>query len=124
MAVDDVIIVFRAIDISLQRIRFYQRQMPRIKIEHAKWKYGQGQILLIDLVSEATCTTLADVLTTHPLTVSWGVWISISTKWDHRGLTVPPYVCDFMRTVGGTLDFSFVSCGCRNMEKIGKEFLK
>jgi hypothetical protein len=62
-----------------------------------------------DITSEEICTTIADVLKTHPLSVPFAVCISIITEWDHDGLTVPPYVCDFMRSIGGTLDFHFIS---------------
>jgi|GEM_PF-2755520 hypothetical protein len=107
----EVSIHFRIIGISLQRIRFYQKLMPQIVFEHQKWKHGRGQIVLIELRTKEVCQTLGEVFDSHPLTVPFGICVSMTTEYDHDGLTIPPYVCELLRKIGGTLDFFFTCIG-------------
>ncbi len=39
----------------------------------------------------------------------FGVWVSLTTCYDHSGLTFPDHVVSFIRSVGGQLDISIIT---------------
>ena len=39
---------------------------------------------------------------------NYGVWVSLTTYYDHSGLSFPNHVVDFIRIVGGQVDVSTI----------------
>jgi len=62
---------------------------------------------MIELRNASVCEVVKKALASLSFKVQFGIWISLVTESDSDGLTLKPFLCEFWRSVGGGLDFSF-----------------
>jgi hypothetical protein len=68
-----------------------------------------GYVVTLDLdksIDPGTIKKLNDRLDIDE--TKFGVWISLTTYYDHSGLSFPKHVVDFIKTVGGQVDVSTI----------------
>jgi hypothetical protein len=68
-----------------------------------------GYVVIIDLDKSITPGTIKKI--NERLDIDerkFGVWVSLTTYYDHSGLSFPDYVVDFIKIVGGQVDVSTI----------------
>ena len=68
-----------------------------------------GYVAMIDLdisVDPLTIKELNDRLNIDEK--KFGIWVSLTTSYDHSGLSFPDYIISFIKTVGGQVDVSTI----------------
>ena len=77
-----------------------------LKSNHSK---TNGYVVIIDLdksINPATIKKINERLDIDE--TKFGVWVSLTTNYDHSGLSFPDYVVDFIKIVGGQIDVSTI----------------
>ena len=117
----EISICFRVLDVPDMIVNKFQTDLQDLPITHSKWAYGPEldtkhhvcpdgpiSIMQIEISDKLNCLKLQKYLEKQAMQLSFGIWVSLVTDSDSDGLSIPTYVVDFLRSVGGTLDFSFV----------------
>jgi len=98
---------FRVIGLLPEQIRFMRDAMSNIPIEDRQRKGRNDYVVSIELSSSDICAALRQNLMDNPLKVPFGIYVSLVTERDSDGLSIPQYICNFWKEIGGSLDFSF-----------------
>jgi hypothetical protein len=75
--------------------------------EARKRKSKNDFVLSIKLSTPVVCEAIQYALLQCPLETPYGTYISLVTESDSDGVHLEPFICEFMRKVGGDVDFSF-----------------
>ena len=68
-----------------------------------------GYVVVVDLDKSINPATVKKINERLDIEESkFGVWVSLTTYYDHSGLSFPGYVVDFIRIVGGQVDVSTI----------------
>ena len=68
-----------------------------------------GYVVIIDLDKSINPATIKKINERLDIDEGkFGVWVSLTTYYDHSGLSFPDYVVDFIKIVGGQVDVSTI----------------
>lgn len=104
---EKIIIIFRVIGLLADQVDKFRESLAEIPVESHLRKGKNDYVVIIELTDSVVCNTVRHALSSCPLTAPYGVYVSLVTENDSDGLTLPSFVCDFWRHVGGSMDFSF-----------------
>jgi hypothetical protein len=104
---EKAVVVFRIVGVSLEQRDAFLNCLKDTPVTTHHRKKTNDYVVLVELSGQAVCDAVRQALTVCPLTAPYGVYVSLVTESDSDGLTLPPFVCDFWRAVGGSMDFSF-----------------
>ena len=102
---------FRIIDLSVPELETAKEILNKYKMETGAYKNTNKYTILLRLdVDSKKYTELINYISQHPeINGKYGIYISLVTENDSDGLTVPAYIIELLREIGGELDFSYTS---------------
>lgn len=103
----EVRVSFRVVGLDTAQIHFFQARLDNIVQDIHCRKEGDSYVLWVELMEPDVCRRLEQLLEEHPLSVPYGIWVSIVTEYDSDGIILDPFICDFWRKIGGTMEFFF-----------------
>jgi hypothetical protein len=104
---EEIIIIFRVVGLLADQVDKFREHLDGLPVESHLRKGKNDYVVIIELTDSVICNTVRQALSSCPLTAPYGIYVSLVTEKDSDGLTLPPFVCDFWRQIGGSLDFSF-----------------
>ena len=105
------------IEFSFRYIRLTEDQKSAIENEFkgttinlkSNLSKTNGHVLILDLEESIEPKTIKELNERLEIDAAkFGVWVSLTTYYDHSGLSFPDYVVNFIRIVGGQIDVSTV----------------
>ena len=100
-------VYFRAVGLPADQVEVLRKVLTDLPVESQRRKGKDDFVLAVELSTPVVCDKVRRALASCPLSVPYGIYVSIVTENDSDGVTLAPYVCDFWRQVGGGLDFAF-----------------
>lgn len=100
-------IFVRVAGITPEEVPVYEKAFKQIAHEFTKPQGSSMSVLCAQLTSPEICTDIALALASCPLRDNQSLYVSLATNSDSNGVHLEPYICEFWKQIGGTLDFSF-----------------
>ena len=100
-------VYFRVVGLASDQLATLQQRLDGVTIEHRQRKGKDDFVLSVKLSTPAVCDIIRQALSSLSLKASYGLYISLVTERDSDGVRLEPFICEFWKTVGGNLDFSF-----------------
>lgn len=100
---------YRIIDVGSDLLELLKNRLNRYDLEINKYyKNKSNFVISLQLDESLDYGQFADVLNSV-CNLKKGLYVSLVTESDSDGLSIPIFVIDLFRRIGGTIDFSFTS---------------
>jgi len=100
-------VYFRIVGVASDQLSILRHHLGDVKIEYRQRKGMDDFVFSVKLSTPEVCNIVQEALSSICLQVPYGLYISLTTMHDSDGLTLMPFICDFWKVIGGSIDFSF-----------------
>ena len=102
-------VCFRICGLDQSQMKMWKAKLAGMPCEWHRRKRTDDYVCICPLEDIDLVQSLQAVLDGETLPEEHGIYVSMVTDRDNDGLRIAPFVSEFFRHVGGTIDFSFVS---------------
>ena len=100
-------VYFRIVGVASDQLSILRHHLGDVKIEYRQRKGMDDFVLSVELSTSAVCDVVREALSSVSLNAPYGLYVSLTTMHDSDGISLEPFICEFWKAVGGSLDFSF-----------------
>ncbi len=102
-------VVFHMEGLNREERLLWEKKLSSIPCEWHYWRKLRSYGCVCCIESIGTANKLEDILAVAPIPFNHGIRVSLVTYRDNDGLRLGPFVADFYRRIGGSMEFSIES---------------
>lgn len=102
-------VVFHMEGLNREERLLWEKKLSSIPCEWHYWRKLRSYGCVCCIESIGTANKLEDILGVAPIPFNHGIRVSLVTYRDNDGLRLGPFVADFYRRIGGSMEFSIES---------------
>lgn len=102
-------VVFHMEGLNREERLLWEKKLSSVPCEWHYWRKFRSYGCVCCIESIGTANKLEDILGVAPIPFNHGIRVSLVTYRDNDGLRLGPFVADFYRRIGGSMEFSIES---------------